>query len=151
MQEAKEMLVWSLDSEDPLEEEMATWSSILAWKIPWTEETGELQSVGSQRVGHYWAWTRDRKKENLAVKIGLMQGSLIHCLEKELVNACITFHIERLEEFSPQWRRDVAQARVRKAQPHPHPRGSERRKSRGKSEVPGICYVDLGKSEEWGF
>ena len=41
-------LVW----EDPLEKEMATHSSILAWRIPWTEEPGRLQSMGSQRVGH---------------------------------------------------------------------------------------------------
>ena len=46
-------LVW----EDPLEKEMATHSSILAWKIPWTEEPGVLQSKGSQRVGHDWATT----------------------------------------------------------------------------------------------
>ena len=39
--------------EDPLEEGMATHSSVLAWRIPWTEEPGELQSIGSQRVGHY--------------------------------------------------------------------------------------------------
>ena len=39
-------------SEDPLEKEMATHSSILAWKTPWTEEPGRLQSMGSQRVGH---------------------------------------------------------------------------------------------------
>ena len=39
-------------SEDPLEKEMATHSSFLAWKIPWTEEPGGLQSVGSQRVRH---------------------------------------------------------------------------------------------------
>ena len=38
--------------EDPLEEEMATHSCILAWRIPWTEEPGRLQSIGSQRVGH---------------------------------------------------------------------------------------------------
>ena len=38
--------------EDPLEKEMATHSSILAWRIPWTEEPGGLQSMGSQRVGH---------------------------------------------------------------------------------------------------
>ena len=38
---------WSLDQEDPLEKEMATHSSILAWKIPWTEELGRLQSMGS--------------------------------------------------------------------------------------------------------
>ena len=45
----------SLSWEDPLEEEMATHSSILAWRIPWTEEPGGLQSMGSQRVGHNWA------------------------------------------------------------------------------------------------
>ena len=39
---------------DPLKEEMATHSSILAWRIPWTEEPGRLQSMGSQRVGHDW-------------------------------------------------------------------------------------------------
>ena len=39
-------------SEDPLEDGMATHSSILAWRIPWTEEPGSLQSIGSQRVGH---------------------------------------------------------------------------------------------------
>ena len=42
----------SLGLEDPLEKEMATHSSILAWKTPWTEEPGGLQSMGSQRVGH---------------------------------------------------------------------------------------------------
>ena len=41
-----------LDWEDPLEKEMATHSSILAWGIPWTEEPGRLQSMGLQRVGH---------------------------------------------------------------------------------------------------
>ena len=41
-----------LSCEDPLEKEMATQSSILAWKIPWTEEPGRLQCMGLQRVGH---------------------------------------------------------------------------------------------------
>ena len=45
----------SLGREDPLEREMAPHSSILAWKMPWTEEPGRLQSMGSQRVGHDWA------------------------------------------------------------------------------------------------
>ena len=49
MQEAR---VRSLGWEDALEKRMATHSSILAWKIPWTEEPGVLQSIGSQRVGH---------------------------------------------------------------------------------------------------
>ena len=47
-----ETWVRSLGLEDPLEKEMATHSSILAWRIPWTEEPGRLQSTGSQRVGH---------------------------------------------------------------------------------------------------
>ena len=46
------MQVQSLGGEDPLEKEIATHSSILAWKIPWTEEPGELQSMGSQTVEH---------------------------------------------------------------------------------------------------
>ena len=50
----RETWVWSLGREDPLEKEMATHSSTPAWKIPWTEETGRLQSKGSQRVGHDW-------------------------------------------------------------------------------------------------
>ena len=48
------MWVQSLDWEDALEKEMATQSSILAWKIPWTEEPGGLQSMGLQRVRHNW-------------------------------------------------------------------------------------------------
>ena len=51
----RETWVWSLGWEDPLEKEMATHSSTLAWKIPWTEELGRLQSMGSQRVRHDWA------------------------------------------------------------------------------------------------
>ena len=49
--------VWPLGQEDPLEERLATHSSILAWKIPRTEEPGGLQSMGSQGVGHNWAIT----------------------------------------------------------------------------------------------
>ena len=52
MQETQETQVQSLVQEDSLEKEMATHSSILAWKIPWTEESGGLQSTGSQRAGH---------------------------------------------------------------------------------------------------
>jgi len=49
-----ETQVRSLGGDDPLEKEMATHSSTLAWKIPW-EDPGKLQSMGSQRVGHNWA------------------------------------------------------------------------------------------------
>ena len=50
----QETQVRSLGWEDPLEKEMATHSSILAWRIPWMEEPGRLQSTGSKRVRHYW-------------------------------------------------------------------------------------------------
>ena len=48
----RETWVRSLGQEDPLEKEMATHSSVLAWRIPWREEPGRLQSMGLQRVGH---------------------------------------------------------------------------------------------------
>ena len=51
----RETQVQSLGQEDLLEKEMATHSSILAWKIPWTEEPGKLKSMGLQRVGYDWA------------------------------------------------------------------------------------------------
>ena len=50
--EMQETWVQFLDLEDPLEKKVATHSSTLAWKIPWTEEPGGLQSMGSQKVGH---------------------------------------------------------------------------------------------------
>ena len=52
MQETQKALGEFLSQEDPLEKEVATRSTILAWKIPWTEEPGGLQSRGLQRVGH---------------------------------------------------------------------------------------------------
>ena len=48
------MLAWSLGEKDPLEKDVATHSDIPAWRIPWTEEPGMLQSMGSQRIGHDW-------------------------------------------------------------------------------------------------
>ena len=51
----RETQVWSLGREDPLEKEMATHSSTLAWQIPWMEDRGRLQFIGSQKVGHDWA------------------------------------------------------------------------------------------------
>ena len=55
-----EIWVQSLGWEDPLEKEMAIHSSTIAWKIPWTEEPGRLQSMGLQRVGHDWVTSRSR-------------------------------------------------------------------------------------------
>ena len=54
MQETQQMQVWSLDQKDPLEEGMTIHSSILAWRIPWTEEPGGLHPIGSARVGQDW-------------------------------------------------------------------------------------------------
>ena len=61
----QETWVGSLGQEDPLEEEMATHSSILAWEIPWTEETGRLQSMGSQRVRNDWATESESKSRSV--------------------------------------------------------------------------------------
>ena len=55
MEETQETWIQSLGWKDPLEEEMSIHPSILAWRIPWTEELGGLQSTGLQRVGHDWA------------------------------------------------------------------------------------------------
>ena len=57
----QETWVQSLDLEDPLEKGMATHSSISAWRIPWTEEPGVLQSMGPQRLGHNWATNKNNK------------------------------------------------------------------------------------------
>ena len=61
----RETQIQSLGQEDPLEKEMATHSSILAWRIPWTQEPGGLQSIGSQRVGHDWETNTQGKLKSL--------------------------------------------------------------------------------------
>ena len=77
MQEMQEMWVWSLGQEGPLEKEMATHSSILAWKIPWAEEPGGLQPVGLQRARHNWAHTRMRALVWLHSHQGNVSGAAI--------------------------------------------------------------------------
>ena len=62
----QEMQVWSQGQEDPLEKEIATHSSILAREIPWAEEPGGLESMGSQRVGQDWATKQKRASITLA-------------------------------------------------------------------------------------
>ena len=70
MEEPQETHVQALAWEDPLEKGMATDSSVLAWRIPRTEETGRLWSVGSQRVGHHLA-TKQQQNGNIycAIKV----------------------------------------------------------------------------------
>ena len=57
----QEMQVWPLSQEDPLEKEMATHFSTLAWEIPWTEEPGGLPFTGSHRIGHDWTIRQQQK------------------------------------------------------------------------------------------
>ena len=71
MRETQETWVWSLGQEDPLEEETAICSSIPAWKIPWREEPGWLQSRGSKRVEHDWL-TKHTPKTTSSVKSGVL-------------------------------------------------------------------------------
>ena len=86
MQELQKMWIQSLNWEDPLDKEMANHSSIPAWKIPWTEKHGRLQSKGLQRAGHSWtqaptlqkniyhSWSKIRK-----VKVLVAQSCLTLC------------------------------------------------------------------------
>ena len=66
-----EARVQSLGWEDPLEKEMAPHSSTLAWEIPWMEEPGRLQSMGSQRVGHNWATSLSLSEWNHSLNLWL--------------------------------------------------------------------------------
>ena len=124
MQETQESWDQSLGQEDPLEEVMATHSSTFAWRIPWTEEPGGLQPMGSQRVGHDWsdlAWS--------VMGEPILWGFLlipsrchdyvywlykkvhfpwnIRVLEKQLLN---TKDINRLRSISPFYVRKITQA-----------------------------------------
>ena len=73
-QETKETRIRSLAQEDALEKEMATHSSILAWKTPWTEEPGGLQSRGSQRVGHNCVRTHTPITSTSRLQFSITQG-----------------------------------------------------------------------------
>ena len=94
MQEPKEMWARSLGQEDPLEKEMATHSSIFAWRIPWTEEPGGLQSMGSQRVRCDWS--------NLAGGEG--EAGDLHCTESYTANEDLWIVYSRAKNsvISPQ-------------------------------------------------
>ena len=82
----QETWVRSLGQKDPLEKEMATHSNTLAWKIPWTEEPGRLQSMGSQRVKHDWetllSLSSAHQKTNGQRKINVMEYCLSIIKEK---------------------------------------------------------------------
>ena len=83
----QELRVWPLGQEDPLEKEMATHSSILTREIPWTEEPGGLQSMGSQRVRHDWVtntYTLGSIRFHLSLETKKNVGFLIHLRKQPL-------------------------------------------------------------------
>ena len=83
----KETQVRILDQEDPLEEGMATGSSLLAWRIPWTEEPGGLQSMGLQRIRHDWSnWAH-------------MHKEVVGCLFARSISSNIFSIIDQLSVF----------------------------------------------------
>ena len=81
----------SLSQEDTLEKEIETHASILAWKIPWTEEPGGLQSIGSQRVEHDWSdlahmqKTYDRESESKSFVFYVFLPSLLQLPDQHLI------------------------------------------------------------------
>ena len=108
MQEPQEMQVQTLGREDPLEEQMATHSSILAWRIPWTEEPSGLQSMGLQRVRHDWATMHaslgqikpsfENKANTKETKMGRERGPVdVECLDPDMAG------ISSSLEFSDMW------------------------------------------------
>ena len=91
-----ETRIWSLDQEDPLEKVVATHSSIVAWRIPWTEEPGRLQSMGLQRVKPDWAThthTRNIKTKNYYLRDCFYFVILIYVLFKSMNLICMSFSI----------------------------------------------------------
>ena len=84
--------VRSLSREDPLEKEMATHSSILTWRIPWREDPGRLQSMGSQRVGQDWATSLTHSLGVWTVYLYFFQAcqEIVICIRSERV-ICIRF------------------------------------------------------------
>ena len=94
------MLVRFQGQEDPLKEGMTTHSSILAWRIPWTEEPGRLQSMGSQRVGHNWsnwAWAWDQFIRNCPTIFFVWLVGFLFFLIYFTLQYCIGFAIHQHE------------------------------------------------------
>ena len=93
MQEPQEMWVWSLGGEDALEEGIATHSSILVWRMPWTEEPGGLQSIAAQRVRHDWSDWVCTHTRGTCWKLTLWNSPEIHpwvCWGELLTRKCLT-------------------------------------------------------------
>ena len=92
----REIQVQSLGRKDPLEKAMATHSSTLAWKIPWTEESGGLQSMGSQRVGHDWVTSLSFTRCNLFSECGFNPDFLLSHWVSFVIFLCLIFHTYKM-------------------------------------------------------
>ena len=84
---------WSLGWEDPMEKEMATHSSTLAWRIPWREEPGRLQSMGSQRVRHDWATSHMTNLDSILKSRDITLPAKVH-LVKAMVFPVVIYGCE---------------------------------------------------------
>ena len=102
----REARVQSLSWEDPLEKEMATHSSILAWRIPWREEPGGLQSMGSQRVRHDWATSLSLSFANLLCSLFIVCFLPLVCKineEKEFCLFCSLIYLKCLKYLTNKY------------------------------------------------
>ena len=100
--------VESLGWGDPLEKDMTTYSSVLAWRIPWTEEPGRLQSMGSQRVGHDLATKEQRRRKNKTKSLALhhpVLDWLFLCNEVEII--LTVYHRRQEITESQDWIQDL--------------------------------------------
>ena len=97
----QETWVQSLGREDPLEKEMATHSSILAWRIPWTEEPCRLQCTGSQRVRHDWVTSPyDDSRSSLLIISGTMDVESCQNIFLYLVRWSYNFYVQLVMRWS---------------------------------------------------
>ena len=85
------MLIWSLGQEDSLEKERATHSSILAWKIPWREDPGGLQSMRSQTVAHDWVTVHNTCIKILYFLLCITFYTLLNCYEVSISSLLLNF------------------------------------------------------------
>ena len=93
-----ETWVQSQGREDPMEKGMAIHFSTIAWRIPWTEEPGRLQSMGSQRVGHDWATSLSLSRWKWLLKTKLISGGLMSGKAMAPHSSTLAWKIPRTEE-----------------------------------------------------
>ena len=99
----RETRIWSLDWEDPLEKEMAIHSSTLAWKIPWTEEPDRLQSMGSQRVGHFHFHFQRLAGGTLSAPFGVYVRSFLYLFYTLIKLYCTIALRDQASSLAPGW------------------------------------------------